>query len=309
LQLFSASEKAVEVLIIVYKEIGFFFIKPLKEQTIRGMANNNFSRFPNTGVPFADQNYLADDLSNGHEVPCDHSSVEKVEEEPTESQDTVRSSNLALKDRTISERGMDLGEEERSQRKARRRYYIFPAMPSEDPGTPPDGGTLAWLQVLAGHLMCFITWGLITSFGVFQSYYEEILGAAPSVISWIGTIQIFTLLLVGTFSGRASDAGLVHEAVFAGTLMTVFGIFMTSLATEYYQLFLSQGICVGLGMGILYMPGLSVPSSYFKDKKPLAVAIIASGAGSGGLVYPAMVQQLLPRIGAVSSYPKRLSEE
>ncbi|OTB09045.1 hypothetical protein M426DRAFT_316339 [Hypoxylon sp. CI-4A] len=181
--------------------------------------------------------------------------------------------------------------------KPQRKWGIFPAPPTEDPGPPPDGGILAWLQVLAGHLMCFVTWGLITSFGIFQSTYEEMLHEESSTVSWIGTIQIFMLLLVGTISGRASDAGLVHEAVLLGTLMIVFGMFMASLATQYYQIFLAQGICIGLGMGILYMPGLSVPSSYFKSKKPLAVAIIASGAGSGGLVYPAMVQQLLPRVG------------
>lgn len=192
---------------------------------------------------------------------------------------------------------MDREQDEGSREKPRRRYRVFPALPSDEPGPPPDGGTTAWLQVLAGHLMCFVTWGLITSFGVFQSYYEETLGVVPSAVSWIGTVQIFTLLATGTFSGRASDAGLVHEAVLAGTVLIVFGIFMTSLSTQYYQLFLSQGICVGLGMGILYMPGLSIPASYFKEKKSLAVAIIASGAGSGGLVYPAMVQQLLPRIG------------
>lgn len=177
------------------------------------------------------------------------------------------------------------------------KFGLLSAPPTQDPGPPPDGGLLAWLQVLAGHLMCFVTWGLITSFGIFQSTYQEMLQAAPSTVSWIGTVQIFTLLLVGALSGRASDAGLVHEAVLGGTVLIIFGLFMTSLATQYYQLFLAQGVCIGLGMGILYMPGLSVPSSYFKAKKSLAVAIIASGAGSGGLVYPAMVQQLLPRVG------------
>ena len=204
---------------------------------------------------------------------------------------------------------MGLEEQERSQEKLQRRYFIFPALPSNDPGPPPDGGASAWLQVLAGHLMCFITWGFIASFGVFQSYYEELLGLEPSAVSWIGTVQIFTLFAIGIFSGRATDAGLVHKAVFAGTFLIVFGIFMTSLSTRYYQLFLSQGICVGLGMGILYLPGLSVPASYFKEKKSLVVGIIASGGGSGGLVYPAMVQQLLPRIGPIPNYPKRLSGE
>lgn len=191
--------------------------------------------------------------------------------------------------------------------RSRRNLGLFPAPPTQDPGPPPDGGIRAWLQVLAGHLMCFVTWGLITSFGNFQSTYQEMLQAAPSTVSWIGTVQIFTLLLVGTVSGRASDAGLVHEAVLVGTVLVVFGMFMTSLATQYYQLFLAQGVCMGLGMGILYMPGLSVPSSYFKARKFLAVAIIASGAGSGGLVYPPMVQQLLPRVGEYAPVLLRLS--
>jgi hypothetical protein len=202
-----------------------------------------------------------------------------------------------LEDTTTTSDQENLEANKPPQPKPRRKWGVFPALPIDKPGPPPDGGVLAWLQVLAGHLMCFITWGLITSFGIFQSHYEETLGASHSTISWIGTVQIFTLLFVGTVSGRASDAGLVHEAVLVGTLLIVVGLFMTSLSTKYYELFLSQGICVGLGMGILYMPGLSVPSSYFQEKKSLAVAIIASGAGSGGLVYPLMVQHLLPQIG------------
>ncbi|KAI0547590.1 MFS general substrate transporter [Xylaria curta] len=181
--------------------------------------------------------------------------------------------------------------------RSRRKWGVFPAPPIKEPGPAPDGGLRAWLQVFAGHLTCFITWGLITSFGIFQSTYEEMLNEAPSTISWIGTIQIFTLLLVGTLSGRASDAGFVHQAVLIGTSLIVFGMFVTSISTQYYQFLLAQGIVVGLGMGILYMPSLSVPSSYFTVKKPLAVAIVASGAGSGGLVYPVMIQQLLPRVG------------
>ena len=245
------------------------------------MAHKNFFHLSTTPILFADKNHLPDNLPNNHEVPYDDSSMEKVKEKAAEDQDTTRSSNFVSEGRTINERSMELEQDERNEEKPQRRYRIFPALPSDDPGTPPDGGATAWLQVLAGNLMCFVTRGLITSFGVFQSYYEETLRVVPSAVSWIGTMRIFTLLVIGTFSGRASDAGLVHEAVFAGTFLIAFGIFMTSLSTQYYQLFLSHGICVELGMGILYMPGLSVPASYFKDKKSLAVAIIASGAGLG----------------------------
>lgn len=259
------------------------------------MSHNNSSRSLDTAVSISWEKQLPGNQSKDNTAPPDALSVKETKELATEGRDLDEpSQQVPWSD---SQQNIDLEEKEHRKLKTKRRYGIFLELPTEDPGTPPDGGVIAWSQVLAGHLMCFVTWGLITSFGIFQSYYEETLDVSPSTVSWIGTVQIFTLLLVGTISGRASDAGLVHEAVFTGTAMIVFGIFMTSLSTRYYQLFLSQGICVGLGMGILYMPGLSVPSSYFKEKKPFAVAIIASGAGSGGLVYPAMVQQLLSHIG------------
>ena len=165
------------------------------------------------------------------------------------------------------------------------------------PGPPPDGGMTAWLQVLAAHCGCIVTWGLVSSFGVFQSYYDSTLGYTPSEISWVGTIQIFFLLGLGGVSGRATDAGFAHETVLVGTILIVLGLSLTSLATQYYQTFLSQGVCVGIGMGLVLIPVMAVSSAWFKAKKNLAVAIIASGAGTGGLIYPAVFRELLPRIG------------
>ena len=175
--------------------------------------------------------------------------------------------------------------------------------PSLPPGEPPDGGITAWLQVLAGHLICFISWGLVASYGVFQTEYRETLPVSDSEVSWIGSIQLFLLLFVGPLSGRASDAGFVREVVLVATVFIVLGVFMASLSTKYYQLFLAQGLCAGVGMGILVVPGLAVASSYFKHRKSVALAIITSGAGTGGVVYPAMAQQLLPKVGMLGLLP------
>ena len=69
-----------------------------------------------------------------------------------------------------------------------------------EPGPPPDGGVQAWTQVACAHLTIFSTWGWITSYGVFQSYYRTTLGVSQSSISWIGSVQIFLLFFLGTFS-------------------------------------------------------------------------------------------------------------
>lgn len=79
---------------------------------------------------------------------------------------------------------------------------------SFNPGPPPDGGLRAWTAVAAGHLVIMNTWGYINSFGVFQTYYATELGLPPATISWIGSIQVFLLFFIGTFTGRITDAGV-----------------------------------------------------------------------------------------------------
>jgi len=166
-----------------------------------------------------------------------------------------------------------------------------------DPGPPPDGGFNAWLQVAMGHLVIFNTWGFVSSFGVFQTYYARTLNHPPSDISWVGSTQIFLLFAIGTLSGRATDAGLFRPVFVAGYIVQLLGLFMTSLSTKYYQLFLAQGLCVGIGNGLQFCPTMSLISTYFAKNRSLAIGIVASGSATGGLIYPVLVQQLLPTIG------------
>ncbi|KAK4184269.1 major facilitator superfamily domain-containing protein, partial [Podospora australis] len=166
-----------------------------------------------------------------------------------------------------------------------------------DPGPPPDGGVKAWTAVFCAHLVITNTWGIINSFGVFQPYYTTTLDRPPADISWIGSIQIFLLFFIGAFTGRATDAGYFRHIFALGTLLQLVGIFTTSVATTYYQVLLSQGICMGLGMGCLFCPCISTVSTYFDKHRSLALAVAACGSATGGLVFPVMVRELLPKVG------------
>ena len=174
---------------------------------------------------------------------------------------------------------------------------VISRAPALDVSPPPDGGFKAWTQVLMAHFTVFNTWGYINSFGVFQTYYVTALKHPPSSISWVGSVQIFLLFFIGTFSGRATDYGLFRATFFLGSIFQLLGVFMTSLSTRYWQLFLAQGVCTGIGNGLVFCPVLALVSTYFSGKRSLAIGIVASGTASGGLVFPAIVQQLLPRIG------------
>lgn len=54
---------------------------------------------------------------------------------------------------------------------------------------------------------------------------------------------------------------------------------MSSLADpkKYYQLFLSQGLGIGIGSGFLFCPSMAIQSHYFKKRRPMAMGIAISG--------------------------------
>lgn len=103
--------------------------------------------------------------------------------------------------------------------------------------------------------------------------------------------------MIGAFSGRATDAGQFRITFIAGSVLQLVGIFMTSLCTDYWQLFLTQGLCTGIGGGLLFTPALALISTYFAKHRAVALTAAATGNATGGMIFPAIVERLLPRIG------------
>lgn len=163
----------------------------------------------------------------------------------------------------------------------------------------PNGGLRAWLQVLGAFFLFFNSWGIVNTFGVYQTYYETgiLASSSASDISWVGSIQAFLLMLVGALTGPVYDAGYFRGLLLTGSFLVVFGQMMLSLCTEYYQVILAQAICIGLGCGCLFVPSVAILSTYFSTKIATAMGIAAAGSSLGGVIYPIIFYQLQPRIG------------
>lgn len=167
------------------------------------------------------------------------------------------------------------------------------------PPPPPNGGLNAWLQVAGGFMLFFNTWGILNSFGVFQTYYESgaLFERSSSDISWIGSIQASMLLLVGFFTGSICDRGYFRLLVLFGSFCIVFGHMMLSLCHTYAEVLLAQGFCVGIGAGCLFVPCVSVLPTYFSSKLGMALGIAVSGSSVGGIIYPIVLNQLIGPLG------------
>lgn len=164
---------------------------------------------------------------------------------------------------------------------------------------PPDGGLNAWLKVLGCFLLYSNVWGFTLTFGVFQSYYQHsfLSSSSPSAISWIGTVQSWMLIVVGVLSGPLFDLGWFRVMLVVGNVLVIFGLFMVSLCDKYWQVFLAQGICMGLGAGLLYVPSLALIGLSFSKKRALAQGITTSGIAVGGVVYIISFDRVTPSAG------------
>jgi MFS family permease len=89
------------------------------------------------------------------------------------------------------------------------------------------------------------------------------------------------LIVIGVLTGPIFDMGYFRTLLAVGSFLTVFGMMMTSISTEYHQIFLAQGVCVGLGSGCLFIPSVAIVVTYFNKKRSFAVGLAASGSSLG----------------------------
>ncbi|KDQ18152.1 hypothetical protein BOTBODRAFT_52946 [Botryobasidium botryosum FD-172 SS1] len=170
----------------------------------------------------------------------------------------------------------------------------------EDPEFhPPDGGLRAWGVVLGSWCAQFVAFGPSNSFGTLQAYYRthQLAGLSPSTISWIGSVQIFVLLMGGCFCGRLYDAYGPRWLLLSGSVIYALASFLLSVCKEFYQFLLVQGFLLGIGSALIYIPSIAAISEHFSKRKGLAMGIAITSGGIGGIVFTQMVSHLLDRIG------------
>lgn len=84
--------------------------------------------------------------------------------------------------------------------------------------------------------------------------------------------------------------------MWTGVLMMAGGFVAASFAKEIWQLYLSQGLLVGLGMGSMFIPATAVLPQWFLKRRSLAQGLASSGSGFVGLAFSlgtsAMIEQI-----------------
>lgn len=118
-----------------------------------------------------------------------------------------------------------------------------------------------------------------------QTHYTQVLvpNVSTSNLSWISTTSAFSVLATGLIAGPLYDHGHGRVLLVSGSLLQVIGLVGLSLSRQYYQLFLAQAICVGLGAGFAFTPSVAAAAACLVDPatRAKAMGLMACGSSIG----------------------------
>ena len=113
----------------------------------------------------------------------------------------------------------------------------------------------------------------------------------------------YSLLMIGTgiggiAMGRWMDKyGVMHPVLF-GSVMIGLGALLASYAEGQWSLFIASGLLMGLlGKAAMIAPLVANVTRWFDRRRGLAVAIITSGQGLAGAIWPTVVQYFNGLVG------------
>jgi MFS family permease len=81
--------------------------------------------------------------------------------------------------------------------------------------------------------------------------------------------------------------------VYTGSIGVVFCIMMISLCQSFWQFLVTQGILLGISMGLSTWPMVALVGQYFKRSRAAATGIVVAGSSLGGVVWPIVIDRLL----------------
>ncbi|KAK5113705.1 hypothetical protein LTR62_003332 [Meristemomyces frigidus] len=173
-------------------------------------------------------------------------------------------------------------------------------MPDTPDASPPPDGGYGWICVAACFLLNFSTWGAVASYGVYLSYYlttNRFADASPLDFAFVGGFNFAFAMLVAPFVTSLTRRRGKYISMSIGIALQTTGYISAGFATRLWQLYLTHGVLVGVGIGFIYIPSLPILSQWFEARRSLANGLSSSGSGFGGALLAWVTGAIIDALG------------
>ncbi len=143
-----------------------------------------------------------------------------------------------------------------------------------------------WVIVASAFVIMFLGFGVAYAFASFFTSLQSEFDASRGDISLIFSICGFLYFGLGAFSGPIADRFGPRWIILAGMIFIAGGLLLASQANSLWQVYLTYGLAVGIGVGFSYVPAIGAVQPWFVRRRGFASGLAVSGIGLGTLVGP-----------------------
>ena len=159
-------------------------------------------------------------------------------------------------------------------------------------------GPAAWRRLMVAVLLATIggvgIWSSVVILPAIEAEFGLDRGGAslPYFATMIG------IATGGTLIGRMTDRFGMMPLMVMGGIMLASGYLLSAQATAYWQFVLIQAVMIGLlGSSVSFGPLVADISLWFRRRRGIAVALVASGNYLAGAVWPPVIEHLIDVVG------------
>lgn len=134
---------------------------------------------------------------------------------------------------------------------------------------------------------------------MYLSYYlraNVFPGAKPLDFAFVGGLNFAAAMLVAPLVTYLARRYGTRPPMVFGVFSLAGGFISASFAVKAWQLYLSQGALVGIGVGCVYIPSVPVLSQWFHKRRSLANGITSAGSGIGGIIFSLSTDRMIEEI-------------
>ena len=181
-------------------------------------------------------------------------------------------------------------------------FMADPTIDAVRPESDSDGPD-AWRRLVASVLLATIggvgIWSSVVVLPAIEIEFGLDRGGAslPYFATMIG------IAIGGTLIGRMTDRFGMMPLMIMGGIMLAGGYILSAQATGYWQFVVIQAVMIGmLGSAVSFGPLVADISLWFRKRRGLAVALVASGNYLAGAVWPPVIEYLIEMMGWRSAH-------
>ncbi|MBN1190433.1 MAG: MFS transporter [Dehalococcoidales bacterium] len=150
-----------------------------------------------------------------------------------------------------------------------------------------------YIIVILGFLCLMVSAGLWDSFGVFMKPLLGDFDWTRATVSSSYSLSFLIFGLMGVIAGGLTDRfGPRLVLTFCGLFLGA-GYLLMSQLNSLWQIFLFEGVIIGVGMSGLYAPIVGMVARWFVKRRGLMTGVVLAGLGCGQLVGPIVISRLI----------------